>query len=198
VVIPGGHSTGLQEAEEQDRSGILAVTRMLRRKGLQYLLEALPTGASAPPVHLVGDGPYLPRLRRLAEGLDAPITFHGWLDSESEQLRELYRSSRIFVLPSSRENFPEALLEAMAAGLAIITTSGTGTEEVVGDAAILVPPEDRESLRRAIRELEADDERCRRLGVAARRRLRERFGWDIVGDRYLDLFGSVLANRRGE
>lgn len=50
----------------------------------------------------------------------------------------MYETSKIFVFTSGAENFPIVLLEAMASGLAIITTEGAGCSEVVGDAALLV------------------------------------------------------------
>jgi len=66
----------------------------------------------------------------------------GWYN-HSPQFSSLSRTLSIFVYPSEAENFPIALLEAMAASLAIITTSKSGCAEVVGEVLATVPPKDR-------------------------------------------------------
>ena len=93
-------------------------------------------------IHIVGDGPYLSQLKQLAATLSKRIIFHGFLSNRSEKFKDLIETSSIFVFPSESENFPMVLLEAMAAGLAIITTKNTGCEEVVGDTGLLVAPGD--------------------------------------------------------
>jgi len=153
---------------------------------VQYVLEALAGTAVAAEVNIVGDGPYLPELRRRAEALHSPARFWGWLDNRSPELRDIYQSSGIFVLPSEAENFPIVLLEAMAAGLAIVTTAGTGCAEVVGDAGILVPVRDSRAIGRALKRLVEDDTLRRRLGAAARKRIEDNFTWRAVARRYVE------------
>ena len=185
VVIPNG----LQVDSYSPRPlspRVLVVTRMLERKGVQYVLEALAGTAVAAEVNIVGDGPYLPELRRRAEALHSPARFWGWLDNRSPELRDIYQSSGIFVLPSEAENFPIVLLEAMAAGLAIVTTAGTGCAEVVGDAGILVPVRDSRAIGRALKRLVEDDTLRRRLGAAARKRIEDNFTWRAVARRYVE------------
>ena len=119
------------------------------------------------------------------------IKFWGWLDNQSPELKALYESSSIFVLPSEAENFPISLLEAMAAGLAIVTTEGTGCAEVVGPTGLLVPVRDEASLASALKRL-ADDESLRhRLSQAARRRVESQFSWPAVTRQYLKLYSEV-------
>lgn len=185
AVIPNGLQVG-DYTPGAHGSKILVVTRMLERKGVQYVLDALAHSPVEPEVHIVGDGPYLPALRRQAEALRSPARFWGWLDNRSPQLREIYESAGIFVFPSEAENFPIVLLEAMAAGLAIITTEGTGCAEVVGDAGLLVPIRDSRAIGRAIKRLVDDPELRRTLGVAARRRIEENFTWSAVARRYVE------------
>jgi glycosyltransferase involved in cell wall biosynthesis len=122
------------------------------------------------------------------------VTFWGWLDNESPQLKELYETSSMFVLPSEVENFPIALLEAMAAGLAIITTQGTGCAEVVGEAALLVPPKDPEAIRALLPRLVQDGELRRSLGRAARERLERYFTWRLVAQRYADIYAAFARS----
>jgi glycosyltransferase involved in cell wall biosynthesis len=189
TVIPNGideDPKATYGGEKQRR--ILVVTRMFERKGIQYFLRALPGMRLQHEVHIVGDGPYLPTLKALAEELGVNVRFWGWLDRGSEELRNLYDSSEIYVFPSEAENFPLVLLEAMRAGAAIITTQGTGCAEVVGDTALLVEPRSPESIRAALTRLTSDRELCRRLSVAAQQRLLDNFTWPAVADHYLECY----------
>ncbi len=174
---------------------ILAVSKMFERKGIQHLLRALEGLPLEHPVQIVGDGPYLPALRELAARTGVAVRFWEWLDNGSAELTELFEASGIFVLPSEAENFPVVLLEAMAAGLAIVTTQGTGCAEVVGETALLVPPKDVDALRAALRRLLRDPELRAALGAAARRRLVENFGWPAVAQRYLAVYQRHVGSR---
>jgi glycosyltransferase involved in cell wall biosynthesis len=157
---------------------------------VQHLLTSMAQSPIEPEVNIVGDGPYLPELKRQAQQLNSPANLIGWLDNRSPQLHQLYETSSIFVFPSEAENFPMVLLEAMAAGLAIITTEGTGCAEVVGDAGILVPSRDPQAIGRALRRLIDDHELRRSLGEAARRRIEGNFTWQAVAARYLDEYAQ--------
>lgn len=185
LVIPNGLEVG-EYSPRGDEPRVLVVTRMLERKGVQYLLQALHDTPIEPEVNIVGDGPYLAELRRQAETLRSTAHFRGWIDNRSPELKDLYERSSIFVFPSEAENFPVVLLEAMAAGLAIITTEGTGCAEVVGDAGLLIPAKNPQAITRAIRTLIDDPDLRRRLGAAARRRIEENFTWRAVTNRYLE------------
>ena len=194
--IPYGFDVGRYRNDQDRHRRILVVTRMLRRKGVQYLLRAVEELPLRHEIHLVGDGPYLPTLRKLAARAQAPVTFHGWLDNSSTELTRLYETSDIFVLPSEKENFPVALMEAMDAGLAIVTTRGTGCSEVVGDSGVLVEPRDPAGLRTALASLLEKPERVRRLGRAARDRLAKEFAWPVIAQRYIDLYATHRAKSR--
>ena len=188
VVIPYGFSATRFEIDGKRQKRILVVTRMLKRKGVQYLLEAVKGLALDHEIHIVGDGPYLPVLKRLANQTKTYIKFWGWLDNFSPELKQLFETSRIFVLTSEAENFPVALMEAMAAGLAIITTRDTGCAEVVGETAILVRAKEVNELRDALLRLTSDNNLCLRLGAGARHRIKEQFSWDAVAKQYMNLY----------
>jgi glycosyltransferase involved in cell wall biosynthesis len=108
-------------------------------------------------------------------------------------LNSLYETSDIFVLTSEVENFPVSLMEAMAAGLAVVTTRGTGCAEVVGDTGVLVEPHDASQIRDALLALTRDPERCRELGRAARRRIETELAWPVVARRYEELYRTHRA-----
>jgi glycosyltransferase involved in cell wall biosynthesis len=197
-VIPNGIDVARFRATRERCDRVLVVSRLFPRKGVQYLLAALDGAGLDCPVEVVGTGPYEADLRAHAAALDvpAPVRFHGWLDNTGPALRELYETSRIFVFPSEAENFPIVLLEAMAAGLAIVTTRGTGCDAVIGDAGIAVPPRDPLALRAALRRLLDDPALCRELGRAARERLERRFGWPAVAARYAEAYAACARPAR--
>ncbi len=192
-VIPNGIELDKFNPRPKVPGRVLAVTRMFERKGVQHLIRALAEPPGELDVHIVGDGPYLTTVKQLAADLGVNAQFHGYVDNDSAQLRDLYETASIFVFTSEAENFPIVLLEAMAAGSAIITTSGTGCAEVVGDAAILVPPRDPQAIRDALQRLMRDPERVAQLGRAARERVVARFGWERVIESHLEIYARLQA-----
>lgn len=196
VIVPNGIDPGKFRHDRPKEKRILAVTRMLERKGVQHLLQALDGTPIDHEVQVVGDGPYLPALRRMAQSMGSRVTFRGWLDNRSPEMRDLFETSSIYVFPSEAENFPVVLLEAMAAGLAIVTTRGTGCAEVVGNAALLVPPGDVPAIREALAFLVDDPERCRKLGMEGRNRMEECFSWSAVASQYVAQYERVRNGRR--
>jgi glycosyltransferase involved in cell wall biosynthesis len=197
-IIPNGyHARDVSTARHQP-GRLLVVSRLFERKGVQYLLQALEGITRPLDVHIVGDGPYLATLKQLAGRLrsHAVVHFHGWLDNTSSAFRELIETASVFALPSEAENFPNALLEAMAAGLAIITTAGTGCAEVVGPAAMLVPPRDPARIREAIERLSDEPALCDQLGRAAHARVHEVFAWRAIAERYVEAYERALRAAR--
>ena len=132
-------------------------------------------------------------LEELAKRTPTPVKFWGWLDNASDELRELYETSAIFVFPSLSENFPVVLLEAMTAGLAIITSDIRGCPEVVGDTALLVPPESPGAIREQLLRLIESAELVGQLGDAARDRVRTLFDWPLVVEGYTEAFGHAVV-----
>jgi glycosyltransferase involved in cell wall biosynthesis len=177
IEIPYGFEIGRYQTEAPRRRRILVVTRMLQRKGVQYLLQALDGTRLDHEVHIVGDGPYLSTLKKQAAGCSTNVVFHGWLDNRSQRLNALYESSDIFVLTSEAENFPVSLMEAMAAGLAVLT----------------IDPRDAAQLREALSGLTQNPDRCRELGRAARERVETEFAWPVVARRYEELYRRYRA-----
>lgn len=196
VSIPNGLDLDKFDATKERKRSILVVTRMLERKGVQDVLRALAGTNLGFEINIVGTGPYLDTLVELAGKLDVDARFHGWLDNESAELKELFETSAIFVFPSHAENFPLVLLEAMAAGLAIITTNQTGCCEVVDDAAIQVTPGDDRAILHAIELLAADEDERSRLGMAARKRLDDLFSWPAVAQRYIGAFEELISTEK--
>ena len=171
---------------------MLVVTRMVKRKGVQHLLEALVYFETNWEFLIVGDGPYHKYLKRSAAAVKAKVRFLGFVPRD--ELPELYQSARVFVFPSLQENFPMVLLEAMAAGCAVLTTSTPGCAEVVGDEAVLVEPGNSAVLKDALARLLADDATIERMSAASRLRV-QRFASARVADQFERLFKDCAALR---
>jgi len=187
-IIPNAIDTGKFKPRAKNPRSLLVVTRMFERKGVQYTLRALAGLKGKFDVNIVGDGPYLPTLKTLAKELHVEARFWGHVDNDSKELKDLYETASIFVFTSEAENFPIVLLEAMIAGAAVITSSGTGCAEVVGDSALLVPVRDPEAIRSALGQLLGNPELEATLGRAARERVIARFSWDGVIDQHLEVY----------
>jgi glycosyltransferase involved in cell wall biosynthesis len=106
---------------------------------------------------------------------------------------------RLFVLPSFMENCPNALLEAMAAGVPIVASKVGGIPELVDDTcAQLVAPGDPRALAEAISTLLADGERARIQATKARRRVEAHFTADRNASRVLELYEDLVSARRSD
>ena len=190
--LPNGIDVSRFRPQPKQRR-ILMTGRLLGRKGFQHVLEALRGIDTDFEVHIAGDGPMRDQLQTLAGKLEATVIFHGWLEHDSALLKELYETSSIFCLPSESENASMSLLEAMLAGMAVVTSNVTGCPETVGETGFVVPPNDPESLRRVLRLLLVSDDICLEQGHRARQRVGDLFDCEKIGDLYLSRL-EALAN----
>jgi len=190
-VIPNGFDIrSVEKVQKENR--ILVVSRMFERKGIQYLIEALQGISTDWDVWIVGDGPYLPILKKLANELGVSVKFLGQVPND--QVFEIYQRSKIYVFPSMVENFPVVLLEAMAAGCAVITSTAPGCEGVVGDAAIKVEAGSAEPLRRALLSLMNNQQEVSRLQQLGQERVNN-FAWPIVTERFVKVFDNIINEK---
>jgi glycosyltransferase involved in cell wall biosynthesis len=187
-IIPNAIDTDKFKPREKNPRNLLIVTRMFERKGVQFALRALAELGGEFNINIVGDGPYFDTVKSLAKELKVDAKFWGHVDNDSAELKELYETAAIFVFTSEAENFPIVLLEAMIAGCAIVTSSGTGCAEVVGDAGLLVPVKDAQAIKAALLRLKNDPDLVARLGRSARERVIARFSWDGVIDQHLEVY----------
>ncbi|MBI4138644.1 glycosyltransferase family 4 protein [Candidatus Uhrbacteria bacterium] len=136
---------------------------------------------------IIGDGPERANIERL----HAELTLHDRviLAGRRSDASRLLRAFDIFVLPSSKEGMPNALLEAMAAGLPCIATDvGACRWMLEPGAGVIIPPNDSNALERAIRELMDNPEKRRAFGDAARRAVETRFRWETTVEKTMELF----------
>ena len=190
-IIPNGFDLTAFHTSVPKEKKILLCSRLFEFKGFQYVIEAVKDLSLDWNVHIVGDGPYLETLKGLAADSKTPITFHGWLDRDAPQLKMLYETSSIFVFPSQMENFPTVLLEAMSAGMAILTSTAGGCPEVVGEAGLLVAPKDSAAIRQHLVELIENPQKRRTLSQAAAERVQQ-FSWPRIAEQYIELYNRLI------
>jgi glycosyltransferase involved in cell wall biosynthesis len=191
MVIPNGIDITRYRPDQPKDGSILVVTRMFERKGVQYLIRALADMRDYPEVNIVGDGPYLPELRKLAEELGCRVNFLGFIDNKTERFINLLESARYFIFTSAAENFPIVLLEAMTAALCIITSNDNGCIEVVDDCAVTIPPKQEQELKLALQRVLADPELAASYGKRARERVEAHFCSEAVTRKHLELYKSL-------
>lgn len=176
VVVPNGIDTN-KFTPQPKKKIIFSSGRLLRRKGFQYLIRAVSDEDIGYEVHIAGDGPMMGELQRLAALSKTKIIFHGWLDNNGREYKDLIEQAATYVLASERENASIALLEAMAAGCAVITSNRPGPRETIGTAGLVVDPRSSEQIRTA---LESASTRTAHYGLEARARLEQVFDWKRI------------------
>lgn len=164
-----------------DRPRVGMVGNLDWRKNPRLLVEAAPRIRAAIPdvqIALIGDFPNARaadaiRERITALGLDDTVVITGFLANPFPAVRLL----DVFALPTLRDPFPLALLEAMALSRPIVASAVSGIPEMLidGESGALVPADDAEALADAVIALLRDPERRRRMGAAAHERLTTRF-----------------------
>lgn len=175
---------------------VLAVGRLVEKKGFDVLLAALRAAQSRLELVIVGDGPERATLEAAAAGL--PVKFLGQLGRA--ELNAQYAQAAIAVFPSRRastgdqDGLPVAMLEAMGAGCAVIASDLPGLNEAIeeGHSGALVPPGDVAALARTIEVVAEDAELRASLGAAARERA-QTYSIDAVGAGYRALFHGIVS-----
>jgi glycosyltransferase involved in cell wall biosynthesis len=173
---------------------LLVLAALIRRKGIDLLLDALPLLAVQdlrPLVWIAGDGPERAALMAQSArlGLERQVHFLG----RREDTADLLAACDAFVLPSRREGLGVAALEAMAAGCPVVCSAIGGLQDSVvhGRTGLLFPPGDTYGLAQAVASIMRDDDLRVRFGQAGPGRIAEGFLAEQVVDAYERLYRSV-------
>ena len=172
---------------------VLFVGSVEPRKNLLGLIEAyssLPQKTQREfPLVIVGASGWKNETIQDAIGKNSNVRLAGYVSREL--LPALYEGCSLFVFPSLYEGFGMPVLEAMAAGAPIVTSSTSALPEVVGDTAILIDPEDIDDLAEAIERVLDDQQTAALMGSAARQRARQ-FTWEKCALETKHFFESVM------
>jgi glycosyltransferase involved in cell wall biosynthesis len=148
--------------------------------------------------HVAGEGPMYHGLQRLAAelGLGQRLRLHGHVADMTEFLAQ----TQLFVLSSRSEGLPHALLEAMAAGRAVIATRVGGNAELIEHevSGLLVPPEDPVSLAQAILRLLREPQRAEQFGQLARQQVSQAYSLQAMSRRFEAFYAQLLGRTIGE
>jgi glycosyltransferase involved in cell wall biosynthesis len=174
---------------------VLWVGRLDPVKGLSFLIEAFAEAGQALNARLLlaGGGPLREELeakaRRMVPG--ERVMFLG----PRRDIPALLKTADLFVFPSRTEGLPNALLEAMAAGLPIVATGVPGCRDLIRDeeTGLLVPYGDTRPLAAAMKKLLADGELASRLGRAAAEEVTRNWHYSAMYDAYFALYDEVLS-----
>src|SRR3990172_2757225 len=175
---------------------VLLVARIVPHKGIEHLVEAAKYIPDAMFV-IVGEGPFLPEVRRLAAefGVEDRVAFRG--EGPFRDLPEYYAACDVFVLPSvSRlEAFGIVALEAMATAKPVVVADIPGVREVVTDGVegLLAEPVHAEDLAAKVRHLLENPELREQMGARGRQKVEAKFGIKQVADAIEATYRSVTG-----
>jgi glycosyltransferase involved in cell wall biosynthesis len=190
-------SLGLESARHEGADFILCVANLIHYKGHLRLLDAFADLLRAHPktmILLVGrDGGMEGSIREKAQSLG--IVEKVKLLGMQPDVGPLYAAADAVVLASDEEGFSNVILEAMAAGKAIVATKVGGIPEAIENEVhgLLVPPRDEKQLAQALIRVIGDRGLRARLGTAARERARSEFSLEAMFRSYETFYGKLLA-----
>ncbi len=177
---------------------ILFLGRLIKQKGVEYLLRGMPEILQEHPstvLLITGKGKSKPVLEKMVRklGLQENVKFTGFVPEE--RLPALYSASDVYVLPSLWEVLPISLLEALACGVPLVASNAGGNPEIVEHErnGYVFRMRDVDSMVRYINTLLSDKSLRRRMGAESRRIAEEKFEWNIIADKTFSFYKEVLG-----
>jgi len=179
----------------QPGSYILWVGRLVRHKGVQYLLKAYQEIKTDKKLVIVGAGSYtddyVKELYELAQD-DERIIFTG--NQAGATLNELFSNAYLLVQPSESEGLSIALLEAMSYGLPCIISDIPANQEAMSGTGLTFKTKDYQDLKLKLERLLAEPDEAKELGAKALARVRQEYSWDDISQQTIKIY-ERLANR---
>jgi glycosyltransferase involved in cell wall biosynthesis len=173
-----------------DGDFILSLGRLVRTKGLDYLVEAMKEVDFK--LVICGKGPDQKRLAKKIDkyGLGDRIEMKGWVEEDEKQ--RLMSSCRFFVMPSLFESLGLAAIELMAHGRPIVHTDVNGLPDTIKDGGVSVPPKDPAALSKAMKSLINDSDLTDTLGKNAVRQARA-YRWEELMPKIEEVYEKALS-----
>ncbi|MFZ2188001.1 MAG: glycosyltransferase family 4 protein [Candidatus Moraniibacteriota bacterium] len=174
-------------------------SRITDRKGLDYLIEAVAKLAPKYPqiyLKLMGDGNARERLEQFVKDskLEKNVVLLGRIPHEI--VLPYYQEASLFVFPSLNEGMSNAMLEALATGLPLISTNTGGASELVidGENGFIIKFKDSQDIADKIEKLILDEELRKKMALASRA-LAEKMSWESVAQKYFEVYKQVGKNK---
>lgn len=181
-----------------ERTVLLTVGRLQKRKGHDMAIRALPTiRKSIPNIHycIVGDGAEYECLKRLSLDLDVADNVEFLTDIDDGEMVARYQNCDLFILPNRTvdhdiEGFGIVLLEAQACGAPVLAGNSGGTKETmeVGKTGVIVDCTDPKALAQTLIKLLEDMDELKSMGQKGRDHVKHNFDWTILAKRAQRLF----------
>ncbi len=199
-IIPNGVDENLwKPLDEKDKYKMFSITaggtRMIKRKGLEYLIRGFAkfySEVKTGQLVLMSDGEELDNLKRLVNQLDIEeaVIFNGV--TEEDKIQRLLPRFHLFCLPSLYEGMSNAVLEALSCGLPVILTNTGGVKNIIKKNGFVVDMKDSEGIYDKIKKLYKDKELRRSMGRRSRE-IAEKKNWQKAADKYLDLYRKITS-----
>jgi glycosyltransferase involved in cell wall biosynthesis len=200
AVIPNGVDNSRFHCNSHDKvwGRIVYVGRLVPHKHVELLVDAFNEVKEKVPeaeLHIIGSGPSMRLIKDRASGFK-DCFIHGFLPDD--QMIDLLKSSWLFVLPSEREGSGLVALEAMAAGLPVVTVNypDNGAKELANFGCGLVVNPTSNALASAILQVLSDEDTWKKMSNKALI-LSKEYDWDIVAE-YMEAFLRMVANHAEE
>lgn len=182
---------------DTERDGLIFVSRLVEKKGLTHLIEAMAKLVAQHPelrLTIIGDGPLREPLTQLVSKLDLQDHVHFAGSLPNAELPNYLRAAQISVMPSVQEGLGLVAVEAMGCGCAVVASDLPAVRDVVidGETGLMVRPADSAELAEKIGRLLADDTLRDTLAAAGRRHALAHFDWREVGTTYAELIAGML------
>jgi len=180
---------------------VFFIGRLVKEKGVQVLLEAVPQVIAADPevrFFIAGQGPLEEQLKVQAKNLklEPYVTFLGYI---SEELKiTLFKQAQVAVFPSLYEPFGIVVLEAMAAGVPVVAADTGGMGEIVshGFSGFKVQSGDAHSLAANLIKILQDRELAKKLATNALRVVKDQYNWEQIAEKTKDVYLEILDEYR--
>ena len=146
---------------------------------------------------LTGQGKDFKALNKKVRALNLEDRFILLGQVSREKLLELFQNASLFVFPSYHEGLPTAILEAMSCGIPIIATDVRGNKDLIsnGENGILIPPRNPRKIAESISILLKDEKLRENLGKNARNTVIEKYTWDIIANKILKCYETLIGER---
>jgi glycosyltransferase involved in cell wall biosynthesis len=206
IIPPGGIDFALLQKDRSDqyetvknkfgftKPYVVYLGRLLYNKGVDTLLKAFKPLRRDYDLVIIGTGPYQDEYKRQMEllSIENSVIFTGHISDE--EVYSLLQNAEVYCLPSRWESFSISTLEAMAAGLPVVCSNVGGLPTWIGDAGILLDPEDHNAFTKALRQVLIDPEFSSALKTKSIN-LAKTYDWRVLAKKTIDNIRSVLASQ---